>query len=153
MGIASKVLGNWQLNTILNLRSGFPYTVTVSGDVCNCGASGQTAMQVGDPLAGFSQSRTKWFNTAAFALPASGTFGTSGRNILDGPGLATIDLSLFKIIPLREGAKLQIRGEFFNILNHVNFSPPDSTVGTPTYGVLSSAGPARVIQLALRITF
>jgi hypothetical protein len=152
-GIASRVLGNWQVNTIVSIESGFPFPVTVSGDVCNCGASGQTAQQVGNALSGFSQSRLEWFNTAAFAVPVSGTFGTSGRNILSGPWQDTLDLSLFKIVPVRESIKLQIRGEFFNVLNRVNFGLPGATVNTPTYGVITSANAARVVQIALRLRF
>jgi hypothetical protein len=152
-GIASRVFGNWQINTIVSLQSGFAYSVGVSGDVCNCGASAQTANQVGDPRAGFTQSRTEWFNIKAFARPATGTFGTSGRNILDGPGQATVDLSIFKIVRAKENVRLQIRGEFFNLPNWVNFGLPNSTVGDPTYGIIQSAGDARVVQLALRLTF
>jgi len=92
-------------------------------------------------------------NINAFARPATGTFGTSGRNILDEPWQDTVDLSLFKIVRMRENVTLQIRGEFFNILNRVNFGLPGSTVGTPTYGVITSAGNARVIQLAMRPAF
>jgi Carboxypeptidase regulatory-like domain len=152
-GVASQVLGNWQMNTIVSLQSGFPYYVGVSGDVCNCGASSQTANQVGDPRSGFVQSREQWFNNSAFARPATGTFGTSGRNILDGPWHDTVDLSLFKIVQVKEGVRLQVRGEFFNLLNRVNFGLPDATVGTPTYGIILSAANARVIQFALRLAF
>jgi hypothetical protein len=152
-GVVSQVLGNWQINTIVNLHSGFAYFVTVSGDACNCGASGQTANQVGDPRSGFEQSRTKWFNTAAFAIPANGTFGNSGRNILSGPWQANVDVSLFKIVRFGENIRLQIRPEFFNALNRVNFGLPGATVASPTYGVITSASDARVIQLALRLTF
>jgi len=151
--VAGQVLGNWQINSIITLQGGFPYFVTVSGDVCNCGASSQTANQVGDPRSGFTQSRLEWFNTAAFTLPSSGTFGTSGRNILSGPWQDTVDLSLFKILGIRENIRLQIRGEFFNAINRVNFGLPGSTVGTPTYGVITSAANARIIQLALRFAF
>ena len=67
----------------------------MSGDVCNCGASGQTATQVGDPISsGFTQNRLKWFNTPAFVIPANGTWGTSGRNILSGPWQDSVDVSL-----------------------------------------------------------
>jgi hypothetical protein len=152
-GVASQVLGNWQINTIVNLQSGFPYYVTLSGDVCNCGASSQTANQVGNPAAGFVQSRVEWFNTAAFAIPATGTWGTSGRNILSGPWQDTVDLSLFKIVQIKESLRLQIRPEVFNALNRVNFGLPGSTVASPTYGVISSAADARVIQIALRLVF
>src|SRR5262249_9127927 len=104
-GVASQVLGNWQMNTIVNLQSGFGYETAVSGDVCNCGASAQTADQVGDPLSGFTRSREKWFNTSAFARPPNGRLGTSGRNVLDGPGDATVDLSLFKIARVKENVR------------------------------------------------
>jgi hypothetical protein len=152
-GVVGQILGNWQINTIATMQSGFPYTVTVSGDVCNCGASGQTANQTGNPSTGFTQSREQWFNTAAFAIPATGTWGTSGRNILSGSWQDSVDLSLFKNVRIGERVRLQIRPEFFNILNRVNFGLPGSTVGTPTYGVITSAADARVIQLALRLAF
>src|SRR6185437_14827702 len=84
-GIGGALLGGWQLNTITALRSGFPFSVSASGDPCNCGASNQLAQQVGDPFSGFTQSRLLWFNTAAFAQPLRGTFGSSGRNIMTGP--------------------------------------------------------------------
>src|ERR1700688_4935478 len=79
-GAVSRLLGNWQMNTIVTLQSGFPFPVYASGDSCNCGGASQTASQTGDPLSGFTQSRLEWFNTAAFTLPSTGTFGTSGRN-------------------------------------------------------------------------
>jgi hypothetical protein len=80
--------------------------------VCNCGVSSQTADQVGDPRSGFTRSRTKWFNTDAFAPPATGTFGTSGRNTLFGPYQSNIDVSLFKIVRFGENIRLQVRPEF-----------------------------------------
>jgi hypothetical protein len=64
-----------------------------------------------------------------------------------------VSLSLFRIVRLKEDAKLQIRGEFYNLLNRVNFGLPGATVGTPTYGVINSAGDPRVIQVALRLAF
>jgi hypothetical protein len=152
-GVAGAILGNWQINTIVSLQSGFPFFVSASGDACNCGAGSQTADQVGNPASGFTQSRVQWFNTAAFAQPAAGRYGTGGRNILSGPWQDSVSLSLFRIVRLKENVKLQIRGEFYNLLNRVNFGLPGSTVGTPTYGVISSAGDARVIQVALRLAF
>ena len=89
----------------------------------------------------------------AFAIPPNGTFGNSGRNILSGPWQANADVSLFKIVRFGENLRLQIRPEFFNALNRVNFGLPGSTVASPTYGVITSASDARVIQLALRLAF
>jgi len=143
----------WTLNAIASFRTGFPFAVTSQGDVCNCGASNQYAQQVGDPRSGIAQSRLQWFNGGAFAQPARGTFGTSGRNILNGPGEATMNLSLFRSISIREGIKLQLRGEFFNALNKVNFGLPNSQVGNASYGVIQSASPGRVIQLGAKLSF
>ena len=152
-GPLSLILGGWKSNSIVSMRGGFPFSATVSGDVCNCAANAQRAQLVGNPTSGFEQSREKWFDTAAFARPATGTFGNSGRNILNGPGEATVSFSLFRTITMREKVRLQIRSEFFNLFNHVNFGNPGNTVGTTSYGIITSAGDARIIQFALKFEF
>jgi hypothetical protein len=152
-GPLSVILGDWKSNTIVSMRGGFPFSATVSGDVCNCAANAQRAEKVGDPTTGFERSRERWFNTAAFVRPLTGTFGNSGRNILDGPGEATVSFSLFRIIRMTERAGLQVRSEFFNLFNRVNFGNPGNTVGTTSYGVINSAGDARIIQFALKFEF
>jgi hypothetical protein len=152
-GVPAAIIGGWQLNTIITAHSGFPFTVLANGDACICGASPQDAQQVGDPRSGFAQSRVEWFNTAAFAQPASGTLGSSGRNILSGPGSATVTLSVFRNIRLSERADFQFRVEMFNFLNHTNFGQPGTTVGTSTYGVIGTSDPARSIQMGAKIRF
>ncbi len=152
-GLAGALAGGWQLNTITSVRSGFPFTVSANGDACLCGASPQTAQQVGDYRSGFTQSRLMWFNTAAFAQPASGTIGSSGRNIVNGPRSVVINLSVFRNVRLGERAVFQFRVEAFNALNHTSFGLPGTTVGTSTYGVIGSSDSARNVQLAARITF
>jgi hypothetical protein len=153
-GPLSKVLGNWETSSIVSLRGGFPFSVYASGDVCNCSLSGdERAQQVGDPRSGFTQSRVKWFNTAAFVQPPQGTFGNSGQHILSGPGAANVAFSVFRIVRLHERATVQIRGEFFNLFNHVNFANPGATVGTANYGIITSAAAARVIQFAMKFQF
>ena len=84
---------------------------------------------------------------------SAGTLGNSGRNILNGSGEATVSFSLFRTIHMNEKARLQIRSEFFNLFNQANFGNPGSTVGTTSYGVITSAGDARIIQFALRFEF
>ena len=152
-GPLSHIVGGWKSNSIVSMRGGFPFSVTVPGDVCNCAANAQRAELVGDPQAGSEQSREKWFNTEAFARPAPGTFGNSGRNILNGPGEATVSFSLFRTIAMTEKARLQIRSEFFNLLNRVNFENPGNSVGTTSYGIINSAADARIIQFALKLEF
>ena len=102
----------------------------------------------------------KWFNTAAFAVPAAGTWGNSGRNILQGPGTKTVDFSLFKDTHLTESKVLQLRAEAFNLANTPQFNNPAATAGTAANGTISSAASEstfqrteRQIQLAAKITF
>lgn len=147
------VLGGWQTNVIAQWRSGFPFSVLAGLDACNCAAAGQTAEQIGDPLSGFNRSIDQWFNTSAFARPATGKFGSSGRNILDGPTQISFDLSLFKSFRFSEQTVLQFRAEAFNAFNNTGFNQPGGTVGTPTYGVIQGAAEPRVIQLALKLRF
>lgn len=145
--------GGWQSNLIAQWRSGFPFSISAGIDSCNCGASTQLAQQVGDPGTGFTKSIDQWFNTAAFAGPATGTFGSSGRNILDGPTQTTFDLSLFKTFKTSERTSVQVRAEAFNIFNNTPFGQPGSTVGTPTYGFIQSADEPRILQLAVKLRF
>ena len=77
----------------------------------------------------------------------------AGQHILNGPGAANVAFSVFRIVHLRERFNLQIRGEFFNLFNHVNFGNPGATVGTANYGIITSAAAARVIQFALKFQF
>jgi hypothetical protein len=157
-GPVSHVVGGWQLNTVSTIHSGFPFTVRANGDACVCGATNsgfETAEQVGDPSSGFQQSPQEWFNTTAFAQPVSGTFGTSGRNILNGPDSFTINMSLFRSIRLAERVSLNFRAEVFNLLNHTNFTIPNgsTTVNTSTYGVISTSDPSRAVQVGLKLVF
>jgi hypothetical protein len=152
-GPLSRILGDWNMNTILSVRGGFPISVYAQGDVCNCAAYSQRALQMGDPLNGFTRAREQWFNTAAFVQPAVGTFGNSGHNILTGPNSRTVSLSVFRTIRIGEKARLQFRSEFFNFLNRTNFGEPGSTVRSTSYGVITSAADPRIIQLALKLQF
>lgn len=152
-GVSAFVIGGWQVNGIASFRSGFPFTVTAQGDVCNCNAATQTAQQIADPRSGFLQSRERWFNIAAFDQPGRGVFGSSGRNILDGPGASNIDLSLFKHFRVNERTRVQFRAEFFNLVNNVRFGQPGGGLRSPTFGVITSAADPRIIQFALKLEY
>ena len=95
----------------------------------------------------------KWFNTSAFAANTVGTFGSSGRNALRGPGLVNFDFSTFKRIPVTERVTTEFRAEFFNVLNHANFLNPIANLSNANFGRILSAGDPRVIQLALKVVF
>ncbi len=94
-----------------------------------------------------------WFNTDAFAFPAFGTFGDSPRNGFDGPGFANVNLALLKRVGLSESTDLQLRLEAFNLFNRTNFNLPDAFLGSPTFGQILSAQPARRLQLGIKLLF
>jgi hypothetical protein len=151
-GPVDVLIGGWQVNGILTFQSGFPFSVSADDiDFLNYGFA-QRADLVGNPhLSGSQRSITKWFNTAAFAQPALGTFGNSGRNILRAPGIENLDFSLFKNISLGEQVRLQTRFEAFNLLNHANFGAPTSYVNSSAFGVIGSASPGRIVQIAMKL--
>jgi hypothetical protein len=154
------LLGGWQTFGILTFQSGRPFTVALLPDFDNSntgisilgfGANNRPNV-VGNPHVA-NPTPDQWFNTNAFAIAPFGSFGNAGRNILDGPSLQTVNLSLVKNARLREGVSLQFRTETFNFLNHPNFDLPDIFVGSPTFGRILSAGDPRHIQFGLKLLF
>jgi len=145
----------WQLSAIFTLTSGSPFTPVMSSDVAGIGNLGnQRPNLVGDPaLDGDDRSVNRWFNTAAFASPAPGTFGNAGRNILIGPGLNTVDTSLSRRFTLPKDVDVQVRLEMFNVLNTANFLLPNRTVDSPLFGTISGAGPARQGQIGVKVAW
>ena len=159
-GGAARLLGDWQFNGIVTLQSGQPYTVALPGefDNSNTGRSsygfgaGDRPNLVGDPKLADPDPQL-WLNPAAFALPAYGTFGNAGRNIVGGPGLANVDFSLLKDAALSESVTLQFRAEFFNLLNTSNFLNPNVFFGTPGFGRLLAARDGREVQFGVKLIF
>lgn len=155
-GLWEQLVNGWQINGILTLLSGQPFSATVAGDQALVGGYYTERANVsGSPSLPSSQrSVNDWFNTAAFSTPVLGTFGNSGRNILKGPPVRTYDFSLFKNFNLEGSRALQLRVEAFNAFNHPNFNFPASDPSAPaTFGVITSARDPREIQLALRFSF
>jgi hypothetical protein len=107
---------------------------------------------IGDPAAGL-RTLQHWFNTSAFQSVPAFTFGNSPRSVLRGPSWKNVDLTLSKNFKIREHLSSELRGEFFNVLNHPNFDLPGHTLGNADFGVISAAEPARTVQVALRLVF
>ena len=152
------LLRGWQTNGVWTLQTGRPFTVTLLPGVDNSN-TGIPSIQfgvvdrpnlVGNPHVS-NPSADAWFNTSAFAMPPYGTFGNAGRNILTGPGFASVDVSAVKNTRIREGFTFQFRAEFFNLLNRPNFNLPDSFLGSPAFGRVLSAGTPRRVQLGLKL--
>jgi hypothetical protein len=205
-GFASALAGGWSISGVLNVRSGLPINVfLVRPDVVNIDSSARVVSASGLPgnaaravinTPGGGASRAtrrpdlvpgvdpylkdrntlQWLNPAAFSIPAPGEYGDVGRNALRGPGFSQLDLMLSKRIAVRETQALEVRADFYNILNGVNFANPPATLPNalpslqpgqpffattaPGFGVITStvgstvgAGTSRQVQLGLRYSF
>jgi hypothetical protein len=153
-GVPGALISGWSVNGIVTVRSGFHSTVGLAQDNLNSGLSSYPN-EVANPNAVSNQSIYNWWNQAAFVIPPFGVQGNAGRNTLLGPGLRTANLSAVKIVPIREGKeRFEFRGEFYNALNHPNFSQPNATLGTPQFGqIFGTAITMREIQLAAKLYF
>ena len=151
---AGYLVNGWQFNAIVTLDSGLPFTVISGTDRSLSGIGNDYADLIGNPArpAGVS-SIQEYFNTAAFAAAAAGTFGTAGRNILRGPNFFDIDMSLFKDFNFTDRGRLQFRSEAFNVENRTNLQNPTATVSSGTFGRITAAYDPRVFQFALKLFF
>ncbi len=162
----SQVVGGWEFSGILTLRSGYPFTPTISSDTANTGVGSQHPNVVGTPT--IVGNPNCWFyisanpvcaslapNTAsAFTVPATYTYGTGGRNILRADGLKELDFTLLKSFRIAEMRQLEFRSEFFNILNHPTFAAPATAINSSSGAqVGSTLNTGRIIQLALKLRF
>jgi hypothetical protein len=149
------VVSNWQLSGISNFQSGRPFMLFLSTDNENIGGVSGRYVEfpnvVGDPHS-TPVTVQRWFNTAAFAVPAPYTIGDVGRNILRTDHLISTDLALSKSWPIRETRSIELRGEFFNAFNHANFGYPGTIIGTAQFGTVSNTlNPGRQLQLVLKL--
>jgi len=144
----------WRANGIATLQSGAPFTVNLGTDRANIGSGpAQRPDALCDPNDRAPHTAEQWFNTSCFALPAAFAFGTAGRNSVLAPGYANVDVAIGKDVALIGGARLELRWEIFNLLSRVNFDVPNRTFGTPNFGRVFSAGPARQMQLGVKLVF
>jgi hypothetical protein len=123
-------------------------------DQANIGAGpAQRPNVLRDPNLSSGRSPERWFDTAAFTLPAAFTFGNAGRNIVYSPGYSGVDFSIQKETNLTERARLKFRVEAFNLFNHPNFDAPNRIAFTPNFGRVFSADTPRQLQFGLKIEF
>jgi hypothetical protein len=174
-GVINQILGNWQMAGVLSVATGNYYTATDINDISGGDCGGTVGYYcsrpavVGNPNAKPCVPGTL-FNTCAFADDSTipgiiplGTFGSAGRNIIEGPGYKTWDTSLVKQFPINEQKHLEFRAEFFNVLNHVNYlfgqfgaisaEPTPLELGQSSFGYPLAARPPRQIQFALKFYF
>jgi hypothetical protein len=152
--IVRAVLGGWTTTSLITASNGYPFTPSWSGDTGNRGAGSRPDRTCNGELS--NPTRERWFDTGCFVVPSSqGPFsiGNSGRNILRGPRLFNWDFGAYKDFQFSEQRRLQFRSEFFNFTNTTNFGLPASTINAGTPGVITSAGPARIIQFGMKLYF
>jgi hypothetical protein len=156
--LANAFIADWNLSAVVTHYSGLPFSVFLGSDVANIGSvSGRITEYpnvVGDPNAIAKRTPQAWFNTAAFAQPAQYTFGNAGRNILRTDTQNNVNFSLFKRFMFLEKRDVELRGDFFDLLNQTSFGYPSVTVGTTQFGKVSNTrNSGRQVQLALKIHF
>lgn len=152
--VVNAILGGWQVNGIVNVRTGLPVNVIRSS------ADGTSLRPnvTGDPTID-NPTLDQYFNTAAFSITGLGAngLGNAGRNLLRGPGYSNLDMSLFKkfsLASIREGMNLEVRFEFFNITNTPHFGNPNSVFGQGSFGkITNTIGNPRIIQFAGKFNF
>src|SRR5580704_7876686 len=173
--------GGWQLSGIASVHSNVPFTPVLSFDNADVQSVviAERPNLIGNPYSGVCPNGARvgtpacWFNPSAFALPPPGQFGTAGRDSVRGPGFAQLDLAVQKSFQVREGMKIMLRAEAFNLLNHPNFAVPSNTQNPIALGgngdavfkdsagdftnnvgrVFSTVDSARQIQLGVRFLF
>jgi outer membrane receptor protein involved in Fe transport len=182
-GIADEIAGGWRVSSLFQWHGGVPFTPVIQGSVADgidpgldsCSGCTLFPLLIGNPKVS-NPTRQEWFNPAAYANPAYGTFGSQVRGTLIGPSFANVDFSVGKQFDLHfEGIKLEIRSDMYNVFNHINYQNPDANVGytcsssgssgtpctyslaDPTAGQIT--GPAgyngnrRIIQIGAHFTF
>lgn len=150
--ILRHTLGNWQVNVIATMQAGQPIALAAAVQ----GGGNRPNVVPGVPEESSHQSLNEWFNPLAFSNPLPYTYGNVSRTLphVLGPGLCNVDLSIIRSFSIVENYKLQFRAEAFNLNNTPQFSNPGNTIGSNTFGVITStANQPRIVQLALRLDF
>ncbi len=167
-GAAKAIFGDWRFSNILTIHSGSPYTVTLGKDYALTGQSGglEYPNVNGNPNVA-PKTIKEWFNPSVFSCPTSGTdtsscgpptaafqYGDSGRNYLFGPGYWNMDVSLSRFFQVREGQRIEIRADAFNLFNHANWNGPNTGLNnSKTIGQITGASGPRIMQFALKYEF
>ncbi|MBX5494709.1 MAG: TonB-dependent receptor [Bryobacteraceae bacterium] len=166
-GIASWLFGGWQVNGIMSILSGTPFTITSAGNSINAPGNSQTADQVVGKVRKLGQvgPGTSWFDPAAFMPVTEQRFGNVGRNSMRGPGSFNLDASLFRSFHLTESTRLEFRAESFSLTNTPQFGNPNGNASAPTrdssgairslnnFSSITSASGSRQVRFAIKLFF
>jgi hypothetical protein len=165
--IVDSVVGGWRLAGTLISQSGVPFTITVNGannSLSDCGNScSWYPNRVGDPKSSIPAAPAgsiSFFNPAAYAVPATGTFGNDGRNSISGPRLTVLNMGIAKSFSFGERVHLELRSDWVNALNHPSLGTPGNSLGGGNFGLINSGTENQGVsvaprsgQLSAKITF
>jgi hypothetical protein len=153
-GPLSYLVRDWQLSGIFSTQTGQPFSATLSTDPSNTGTTARPNRLADGNLPSDQRGIKRWFDTAAFAAPTCVCFGNAGRDILRGPGLTNVDLSIMRDFSFHERYRIQFRFESFNLMNQPNFGLPNSAIGNAAVGTISTViNPERQNQAVLKFFF
>ena len=146
--------GGWRVSGIVRIVSGSFLTITSGIDTSLTNAlGGDRADQVLPTPYPATQTADQWINRAAFAQPTDGQWGNMSVNNILGPGSIRIDLGLTRTFRVRENHSIELRGEAFNVPNHVNLNNPTTTLSNTLFGKITTVGDPRILQFALKYAF
>ena len=159
-GVMSYILGNWDVTGVWTFYTGQWASPSLSASVSNATTTSGNVTATERPnwvsnpnLPPGQRTINAWFNVAAFAIPAQYTFGNAGVGTIQGPGFFNADLGIHRDFRFKERFGLTYRWEMFNSFNRANFSLPSASIGNATAGTISGTSPARIMQMALKLTF
>ncbi|MBI3683429.1 MAG: TonB-dependent receptor [Acidobacteria bacterium] len=152
-GLASRLLGDWQVNGIFTAQTGDPLNITFSAATLNApGNSNRPNISARPEIYGRVGRGEKWLDVSVFSAPPPATFGAVGRNVLTGPGFVNLDFSVFRKFPLAERLGLEFRMESFNFTNTPHFNNPNMSFGSAGFGEVTTAvQDQRQIQFGLKL--
>jgi len=154
--LLNAVAGGWQVNSIITVHSGQPFTPALGVSSANTGAARPSVLRDGN-LPSDKRTVQNWFDKTAFYSPAQYLYGDAGRDILIAPGAANVDFSTFKrfsLSRLREATELQVRAEFFNFFNHPQFGLPNNRVDIAQGASITTLStPMRQMQFGVKLLF
>lgn len=158
-GLAHFLLAGWQLSGLVRMVTGQPVPITQAGDLslCNCpGSDVDKPNYLGGAIHFLNPRKSvnsQYFSTDQFVSETLGSPGDSKRDFFPGPGIDDWDMALHRVIPIREGMHLEIRGEFFNVFNHTQFSGVTGNYSSGLFGASTSAADPRIGQVAAKLDF
>ena len=150
---ASHALKDWTVSGGLNASSGTPFTARVMGNQSDTGGTGSVGSGRADATGQPVDSAIGFFNLAAFAVPLPGTFGDSGRNVIDGPTRLSLNMAVSRSFRLDDRRRVEFRVEAQNFVNHVSYTGLGTVVNALNYGLPTSVAPMRTVTSTIRLRF